>query len=179
MKQLQMLLPAERARAIPVWTPPAGYVVRAYQPGDEVGWSKLLVERGFDEWGDIPRLLEMGLKPIERLEGSRLVVHESGEIVAATMASQRTAEPLVGALDFVVGSPEHAGKGLGYGVCAAVVAYLVERGYPLIVLGTDDWRLAAIVTYLKLGFEPDLEHDADMPERWAKILAELKWPPSE
>jgi mycothiol synthase len=37
------------------------------------------------------------------------------------------------------------------------------------VLETDDWRLAAIRTYLRLGFEPDPveeEHAA----RWRRVL---------
>lgn len=177
--QLQMFLTRERALAIPEWTPPKGYVVRPYRPGDEIQWSELLVERGFPEWKDVKKLVEEGLTEPERRDGTRFIEYEGRKIVAATMASQRGVNPPAGALDYVVASTRHAGKKLGYGVCAAVIRYLVGRGYPRIVLGTDDWRLPAIKTYLKLGFEADLVCDTDMPERWGKVFAELERPASE
>ena len=43
-----------------------------------------------------------------------------------------------------------------------------------VVLFTDDHRLAAIKTYLKLGFEPQMVHDSH-PERWREVLAKLGW----
>lgn len=172
--QLQMFITAEKAARIPEWTPPGGYALRGYQPGDEVQWSELLLLREFGEW-TVERLLEAGLAQPERREGSRLIVYNGEQIVAGAMASQRSAEPPVGALDFIVAHPDHSGKELGYGVCAAVMRYLVERGYPKIVLSTDGWRLPAIKTYLKLGFLPDLCRE-DMPGRWREACAKIGWP---
>jgi len=166
-----MSITAERAAEIPAWAPPPGYEVRPYRDGDIAGWSELLTRVGFDEWWP-QRLEEKGLTAPERRDGSRLIVFEGRQIVASAMASQRSADPPVGQLDFVAAHPDHNGKGLGYGVCAAVVEYLVGRSYPLVILHTDDWRLPAIKTYLDLGFEPDMV-EPDMPERWRKVYEEL------
>ena len=39
-------------------------------------------------------------------------------------------------------------------------------------LTTDDWRIPAIVGYLKGGFQP-VEYDEGMVERWTKICNDL------
>ena len=172
--QLQMYIMADVAARIPPWTPPEGYSARTYRPGDEPRWAKVMQLAGFEEWNE-EKLAEAIQEP-ERLEGTRFIVQDSSDlIVAATMASERTADPWVGGIDWVSGDPDHKGKGLGYGVCARVVKYLVERGYPKIHLSTDDWRLPAVKGYLKLGFVPDMCRE-DMPERWRKVCEQLNWP---
>lgn len=170
--QLQMFLTAERAAALPPWEPPPGYTLRGYRPGDEEGWLRLLALAGFEGWDRAK--LDAYLDAPERREGSRCIV-QGNEIVAAAFASQHSADPPVGALDFVIGHPDHRGRGLGYGVCLAVIRYLLARGYRRIVLSTDDWRFPALKTYLKLGFRPDLCRE-DMPGRWQAIYEELDWP---
>lgn len=42
-------------------------------------------------------------------------------------------------------------------------------------LYTEDFRLAALKTYLKLGYIPIL-YSPEMPERWRAICAHLLWP---
>ncbi|MEC7841984.1 MAG: GNAT family N-acetyltransferase [Candidatus Latescibacterota bacterium] len=107
----------------------------------------------------------------ERLAGSRAVECD-GRLVAATFASQRSRDPLAGALDFVVCHPEHRGRRLGLIVCAAAIEHLADQGYATISLQTDDWRLAAIKTYFNLGFEPVMTR-IDMPDRWLKVIQQL------
>ncbi|MDR3689213.1 MAG: hypothetical protein P4L46_07535, partial [Fimbriimonas sp.] len=53
-----------------------------------------------------------------------------------------------------------------------VVVEAAAAGKRDIRLTTDDFRLAAIQTYLNLGFEPDMWHESH-PGRWAAILQEL------
>ena len=172
--QLEMSITARQAALIPPWTPPPGYTLRGYQEGDIAQWSELLLLVGFDEWWP-ERLRDKGITAPERREGSRLIVYNDEQIVACTMASQHSVQPPVGALDFVSAHPAHSGKGLGYGVCAAVTEYLVGRGYERVVLHTDDWRLPAIKTYLNMGFQPQII-EPDMPERWRKVCEQLNWP---
>ncbi len=170
--QLQMSIPAEVAVTLPPWKPPDGYIVRGYQPDDEDGWLRLMELAGFGGWDRAK--LESYLAEPERRDGSRVIVCDT-DIVAATFASRRSVEPPVGALDYVIGHPEHKGRQLGCCVCAAVVCYLVSRGYERIVLSTDDWRLPALKTYLKLGFLPNLCRE-DMPDRWRAIYQKLDFP---
>jgi mycothiol synthase len=93
------------------------------------------------------------------------------------MAGHHPAEghPEGGELGWVAGDPEHRGRGLGLAVCAAVVARFLGAGYRRIYLRTDDFRLPAIATYLKLGFEPYLFTEG-MAERWQRVCDQLGRP---
>ena len=107
-----------------------------------------------------------------------MAVHEaSSEIVASAMGLHDHSDlhPFGGELGWVAGDPAHAGKGLGMAVCAAVTARLIGAGYRDIHLYTEHWRLAALKTYLKLGYVPFL-FALEMPERWRAVCAQLRWP---
>lgn len=161
---------AEALRGLPDVPLPDAHELRPYRPGDEPGWLHLLQTVGFEEW-DRARL-DAYLEDPERREGSRVVV-EGGIVVAATFASRTTLDDVaLGVLDYVAGSPERRGRGLGRAVCTAVARFQIGRGYPAVTLSTDDWRLPAIGLYLSLGFEPDM-HREDMPGRWDAINAQL------
>ena len=75
-----------------------------------------------------------------------------------------------GRVDYVVADPTLSGNGIGAGVCSGVARYLLEQGYKTVTLNTDDWRMPAIETYRKLGFEPVLFRD-DMKARWDAVDA--------
>jgi mycothiol synthase len=60
-------------------------------------------------------------------------------------------------------------------VCAAVTARLIAAGYRDIHLYTEHWRLAALKTYLKLGYVPFLYAERMAP-RWAAVCEQLGWP---
>jgi len=49
-----------------------------------------------------------------------------------------------------------------------------SAGYRHVYLKTDDWRLPAIKTYLKLGFLPFL-FSPDMEGRWREVCGNLHW----
>ena len=68
--------------------------------------------------------------------------------------------------------PDHKGKGLGYIVCAAVVKRFLDVGYSEIFLKTDDFRLPAVKTYLKMGFVPHYTAD-DHKQRWENVKRQL------
>ena len=180
-KQLSMVIDEATVGRLPDVPLPAGYVIRACQPGDTASWAYTLRAGGFETWGE-KQVLKF-LDGPERREGSR-VVERDGRIVAATFAtriSNRTpmtdvgdVEPLEeGALDYVVTHPEHRGRGLGRATCTEVSRFLVARGYKTVSLGTDDWRLPAIHVYLSLGYRPVMNRN-DMPARWAAIYKKLK-----
>lgn len=169
--QLHMILSsAEVPREAPSRMPP-GYRLRPYRQGDEAGILEVLALAGFDGW-DVPSINDYMRAP-ERTAGTHVVTF-AGLIVAVTFASQETPVPRVGRLDFVAADPKHEGCGLGLAVSQAVVRYLLSQRYPCVVLSTDDWRLPAIKTYLKLGFRPKMIRH-DMPDRWRKILEKLDW----
>lgn len=173
--QLQMVWPVRRLDAPPAARVAPGYGLRTYRPGDEVRFYELMALAGWPGWDDAK------LKPyLARTlpDAWFLAVHEESDlIVASAMGIHDHSEqhPFGGELGWVAGDPAHAGKGLGAAVCGAVTARLLSIGYRDIHLYTDDWRLPALKTYLKLGYEP-LLCGPDMAARWLLICARLGWP---
>ena len=154
--QLHMFIEGEALRNVEVVQPDDGYELRRYGAGDEEGICRALNAAGF-EW-PLERVQEYLGGP-ERSEGTHVVAHH-GQIVAVAFATrQGEAE---GRVDFVAADPAHKGHRLGLAVCSAVMRYLADRGYPRAMLTTDDWRLPAIVTYLRVGFRPHYCRE-DMP----------------
>lgn len=174
-RQLQMVWPLSRLGEPPVWTVPEGYVLRTYQPGDEPGFFRLMDRAGFKGW-DMEKF-QPWLQKVLPNGFFFVVLQRSGDLVATAMATHHPSplHPFGGELGWVAGDPAHQGKGLGYVVCAAVTRRFLEAGYKRIYLQTDDWRLPALKTYLKLGWVPFLFQE-DMPGRWKAVCETLGWP---
>ena len=170
-KQLSMIITAGAARRMPAPVTPPGFTLRPYRPGDEDSWVALINTGEYGADWDRPRFDDYMTGP-ERMVGSRVAERE-GEIVAATFASVQPDMDDMGRVDFVTGLPQYRGLGLGRLVCAAVVRCLVDKGYPRVILFTDDWRLPAIGLYLSMGFQPQMTRE-DMPQRWRKIIQNLE-----
>jgi predicted dehydrogenase/RimJ/RimL family protein N-acetyltransferase len=171
--QLEMLWPEARLATPPDIKLPGEYRLRQLEERDAAAFDALMREAGFGEW------------PRERIAAHRrgvlpggffVVEHvPTGELVGTANANHQPQERHAegGELSFVVASPQHAGKGLGRAVTAAVVRRFLAAGYRRIYLKTDDHRLPAIKVYLQVGFEPFLFAD-DMAGRWAKVNRQLE-----
>ncbi|MCG3148986.1 MAG: hypothetical protein PCFJNLEI_02438 [Verrucomicrobiae bacterium] len=174
--QLQMIWPQQRLRARLVAKVPRGYELRTYRPGDESGFFRVMKLAGFGDW-----TMET-LKPeLQKIlpAGWFMVVHRAtGLIVATTMATHDPTPhfPFGGQLGWVAGDPVHAGKGLGLATCTAVTARFLQMRYQNIYLKTDDFRLPALKTYLKLGYVPFFGIGSDHPGRWRVVCEKLNWP---
>ncbi len=173
--QLQMAWPERLLDSPPVVKLPLGYALRTYRPGDEPRFCRIMELSGWPGWDDAR------LRPwIARIPPGSwfMAVHQaSNEIVATAMGLHDHSDlhPFGGELGWVAGDPAHAGKGLGMAVCAAVTARLLAAGYRDVHLYTEHWRLAALKTYLKLGYIPFL-YTPEMPERWQAVCEQLGWP---
>jgi mycothiol synthase len=174
-EQLHMLWPERLLASPPQVEVPRGYVLRTFRGDDAPGYLRLMAAAGFTGW-DETMLGRWLLKVIPR--GFFVAFDRaSGEIVATAMAAHNPSRLHLrgGELGWVAGDPRHAGKGLGTAVCAAAIACFIEAGYRRIYLRTDDHRLAALKTYLKLGYVPFL-FAPGMRERWQAVCAKLAWP---
>lgn len=173
-EQLQMVWPQRLLASPPSPKLPPGYDLRQYRPEDRQKYLALMHRAGFDHWDEAQ--LERMLSSI--LPGGFFVVEHlaTGTLVATAMATHNPTPryPFGGELCWVAGDPDHAGRGLGLAVCSAALDRYVRAGYQCVYLLTDDWRLAAIKTYLKLGFEP-VCNDAATEARWGKVLTALGW----
>jgi mycothiol synthase len=171
--QLQMRFFPDR-RPVPEVCVPTGYSLRTYCPGDEGLFSTLMEKAGFGVW-DAEKLRPWLAKILP--DGWFVITDPGGQLVATTMANHNPNDlhPFGGEMGWVAADPAHAGRGLGMVVCAAATARLVRAGYHEIYLQTDDFRLPAIKTYLKLGWAPWLFREG-MAERWQAVCARLSWP---
>ena len=173
-QQLVMVWPRSRLGSPPAAEVPAGYRLRTFAPGDAAAHAALMVKAGFADWTTeklppwLKRVLPDGFFVIEHVP--------TGALAATAMASHNPSDlhPCGGELGWVAGDPAHKGSGLGLAVCAAATARFLGAGYRRIYLQTDDWRLAAIKVYLKMGFVP-LLHAPDMAGRWRALCEKLGW----
>jgi len=174
LRQLHMTWPQNRLNDPPRAAVPDGYVLRQYDDADEPACIELMAKAGFTGWThDRVTATIRSILP----GGFFLAVHRAtGKVVAAALAQHSPTDlhPFGGELGWVAGDSDHKGKGLGMAVCAAATERLIQAGYRNIRLQTDDIRLAAIKTYLKLGFQPFL-YAPDMEQRWQAVLKELRW----
>ncbi len=181
-KQLQMLWPVERLATPPQVSVAEGYTLRLFRSGEMRAYLELAHAAGFDRFdeeivaGHMTRNLPRGFFVVEH--------GASGELVASAMAQNCSDEmhPEGGELGWVMGRPTHSGRGLGLAVCAAAVGHLLRAGYRRIYLKTDDFRLAALSVYFKLGCVP-LLFAPEMKSRWREVCAKIgesfepeRWP---
>jgi len=166
--QLEMVWPSTvRVEVPPV---PEGYLLRQFRAGDEAPYDDLF-HLAFADEGRFPEMLGHMLKG-----GFFVIEHlRSGQLVSSCQTwrgSIMFRHPEAGQMGWLVTDPSHAGKGLGSIVAACATNRLVEEGYQRPCLGTEDFRIAAISIYLKLGWRPYIYRE-DMVPRWRNIFAHL------
>ncbi len=167
LPQLRMVLP-HRA-ALDLGAVPPGYELRTFRPGDEAGWVALLNANG-----------ELGDWNLERVSGVLAggLVEQFFAVGPAVLAACAGVHDVVldGAtyweIGWVASHPGHRGNGLGQLVTGAAAVHAQGLASRPIMLRTDDFRLPAIKVYLRLGFEPLLDHPS-YPERWRLLAARL------
>ncbi|MBC8081359.1 MAG: GNAT family N-acetyltransferase [Gorillibacterium sp.] len=161
----QLLMVREDLSTLPPTSIPQGCTLSSYHPGDESAWEHIIDEafqgkHNFTEFmmNDEPYLPE------------RVWFLRSGPTPAATASAWYRPEwgEDTGYLHMVGALASHAGKGFGLQVSLAALHRMREEGRTRAVLNTDDFRLSAIVIYLKLGFVPVLAA-ADHGQRWIAI----------
>jgi mycothiol synthase len=183
-RQLRMWRP--HLEDLPELVVPAGYHLRTFRPGDERAWGEIMATEGGigREW-TVEKVRE---QIIERpqFEATGLFFAtcdaQGGRPVASACAWRREEpdERAVGTVHMVCALPSHRGRGLGRLVTLAVLHNLRARRFRSADLSTDDFRLAAIKTYLGLGFVPvyltDAERLDDHEARWSAVFAALLAP---
>jgi predicted dehydrogenase/GNAT superfamily N-acetyltransferase len=164
---LHMRLPDHRLEKLPLDLP-AEYRLRQYEARDADDYIALMHAGDLGAW-DAARVQSTFEATLH--EGLFIVEHlPTQKAVATAMALHRPTDlhPHGGELGWVACHPDHRGKRLGQLACAAVINLFLARGYREIYLLTDDFRLPAIQTYLRLGFEP-MRFSEEMHSRWQAI----------
>lgn len=156
---------------------PDRYVLRTMSRWDLGSWTSLLDRNGeLGRWAlDRARPLFEPGSPMP-LDGSFLISRDATPVATAQLHLHTPPDDAyspIPELGWVSVLPEHRGLHLGRTVCSAVLHYAAEHGHRAIFLRTDDHRLAAIRTYLRLGFEPWM-YDATASGRWRAVMG--NWP---
>jgi mycothiol synthase len=185
-RQLRMLRP--HLEDLPAIAVPAGYHLRTYRPGDEGAWAEIMGSSdGLGREWTVEKVRERMIER-EQFEPAGMFFAtcdaEGGKPVAsATAWRQPVRQRALGNVHMVCALDAHRGRGLGRLVTLAVLRYLRERGFQMADLSTDDFRLAAIKSYLGLGFVPvyltDPDRIDDHEARWSAIFAKLLTPAKE
>ncbi len=182
-RQLRMLLP--HLRDLPAVEVPPGYQLRTFQPGDERAWGEIMESTdGIGTEWTVERVRERMILR-EQFDPAGMFFAmcdaEAGRLAASATAWRSSPnERVLGNVHMVCALESHRGRGLGRLVTLAVLHYLREQGFQRADLSTDDWRLAAIKTYLGLGFVPVYLPDPDDLDphepRWSAIFRHLLTP---
>jgi mycothiol synthase len=170
--QLFMRLP-ELSDLPPAATLQPGYTLRAAMPADHEQLAGLLSEAFGDAW-DAARVAAE-FSPGNGVEATYVVVSPAG--VVATAAARRLPDryPQAGYLHYVGARASERGRRLGEVVTRRVLVHFADGGLNQAVLETDDFRLPAVRTYLRLGFVPEPRAAGDAV-RWSKVLGNLTRP---
>lgn len=178
MEQLKMIRFFEDAddAQSPTYSVPEGFFIREATENDGADWCRCCLngvlgvhECSFDVFKE--KMLDDSTVSVDNI----FMICDSNGTVAGTATARRPTENHyegIGILHMVAVADEYKGKGLAGPVCEAAVNRVKSMGYRGCYLSTDDFRLPAIKTYLKLSFIPIITDD-EMRARWEKVLAQL------
>ncbi len=164
---LEMVRPSRERLDVP--SLPYGYTLRSFRNGDEPAYEALF-RLG---WPDVGTLQHTRAHALPR--GFLVVEHDAtAQLVASCVAFEPEAPRHAddGGLGWLVVDPAHARRGLGRITVSIVTNRLVEAGYAVPWLQTEDDRRVAIGIYLALGWQPHLYVES-MESRWREIFAAL------
>ena len=169
MPQLKMIFDAETT-PLPELTVAPGFSLRTIADSELDPYNELRASVGFSVW-EPEQLLKFRSKVLP--DSMFLIVDNSTGRFAASATAEKTDmqdHTELGVLGWVMTHPDFQGHHLGRSVSVAAMHRLYDAGYRAFSLLTDDFRLAAVKTYLKLGWKPWLYLE-EMEGRW-RALAE-------
>ena len=169
MAQLKMYcLPGTPINEVPL---PEGYSVSRYQTeADKLAWCECckngLVGDDADEATFDDRITN---DPNINIYEDVFFLDHNGEHIG-TVTAFYNAEKNFGDMHMVGIRTDYRGKGLAKYLNFITLKHLLPKGVDYIVLTTDEWRVAAVKSYLSSGFLP-VEYNEGMTDRW---LAEME-----
>lgn len=181
MPELQLRMFRPCLDHLPEINVPVGYELRNYLPGDELAWCDIMNTGIGNDWTPEKCKNELIEQEPFMPEGCFFVNQSGSEENVATACTwgnlPNGAIVPKGAVNpatvhMVCAKPNHRGQGLGHLVTLAVLRFMLVQGYDSAFLGTDDFRIPAIKTYLRLGFVPEYLADGHR-RRWSSIFAML------
>lgn len=151
---------------------PEGFVLRSLTAND-LSELACLLAASFPELIWTPQKAHEALFADLTVKETLVLIEEATGVFAATASARLLPErfPGAGYLHWVGAHQSFRGKGLGRLITLAVLHKFREMGCTSAVLETQDFRLPALQTYFKLGFEPE-HYDDTHPARWQMVLSQ-------
>jgi mycothiol synthase len=169
-KPTQLIMVKDDLSMLPCIALPDGFYTRSYHPGDEAAWEQIIAE-SFQKQIDFYQRMRSDIEFMpERIQF--ICTRENLPVATSSAWYKSRWNQHTGYMHMVGVLPKFSGRGLGYSVSLAALERMVVEGRTKAVLQTDDFRIPAIVTYLKLGFCP-LFHAEDHVSRWSAICNKL------
>ncbi len=172
MNQLKMIFLTD-STPMPELKIAEGFRMRTIADHELAKYNELRVSVEFPAWEESylkdvyrKKVLPDGLYLIEEIATGRFAASAGAE------TTDMPEHPEVGVLGWVMAHPEMRGYSLGKAASVAVMHRLAEEGYRAFSLLTDDFRIAALKTYLDLGWRPWL-YQEDMEARWRTVADQL------
>lgn len=151
---------------------PPDFALRLAHRSDDGPLAELLTRAFAEPWDDerVRRTL------IEAPDVAAVFVIAHGETTVATASARVLPDdyPGSGYIHWVGADPAYQGRGLGAAVNLRVLRHFREAGLRDAVLETQDFRIPAVRSYLRLGFVPEYHYDdPDEQRRWARLLPQV------
>lgn len=160
---------------LPELTLPDGYALSSFQPDFEDHWTNIVstcFEREPEKFCfDAVMRNDPAFKP----ERVWFVVHGKTPVATSSAYHRSDFLPDYGMIHYVGALSGHKGKKLGYWVSLACLHQMRREHREGAWLSTDDFRLAAVKTYLNLDFVPLLVHE-NQRNRWRNVFESLGAP---
>jgi GNAT superfamily N-acetyltransferase len=168
--QLRMLA-SFQDKTLPAADLPDGFAFVEYHRSMDPAWISLLNSSG--EFGSIDaRTLKREILSI-MIPGGASFITRDGQLIACATAAYAPRFSPHSLLNYVLVRSDCRGMGLGRAASIDAMRRAAARGYPGMVLQTDDTRDSAIAMYLALGFEPVLDASPDAAARWRTVMDRL------
>jgi mycothiol synthase len=167
----QLCMIRDKLLDLPVLLLGEGYRVQAFHVGNESHWEEIIKD-SFRYSFDYGKQIEGDDQ--YRPERVLFIYHNERPVATASAWFREKYGPDMGYLHMVGVLSSYTGKGLGLKISLAALHLMRQEGRSKAVLHTDDFRLPAIKTYLKLGFSPQMD-SIEVADRWRKIAILLKY----
>lgn len=170
MTQLFMTHPGPLVSPVPELE--AGFELRTAAVADAAALTVVLESAFAEPWG-IDRTLSVLLAAPDVVR-TWVITTSDGDLVAT--ASERLLPdeyPGAGYLHYVGALASVSGQRLGQIVTQRCLQGFVERGLGKAVLKTDDYRLPAIRTYLRVGFVPEYRSEEER-SAWSEVFRTIE-----
>lgn len=152
---------------------PEGYTVKYYSDESEIKEWVRICENGLVAADDMESFKNtiLGHDDIVPEKDVIFIISKDGEY-CASITTRHFDEDNAGGLHMVSVRTDFRGLGLSNCLCEIALKNIEDKNYRYVQLTTDDFRKAAVKSYVTAGFLPVID-TADMRERWQALVTEL------